>query len=64
MFLYKSFKKINCIFKLTFMSLFQKNYLKIENKLIFNLQILQIIKDNNYQKYLKSDFDSTSYIID
>jgi hypothetical protein len=46
------------------MSLFQKNYLKIESKLIFHLQMLQIVKGNNYQKYLKSGFDSTSYIID
>jgi hypothetical protein len=46
------------------MILFQKNYLKIESKLILHLQMLQIVKDNNYQKYLKSDFDSTSYIID
>jgi hypothetical protein len=31
------------------MSLFQKNYLKIESKLIFHLLMLQIVNDNNYQ---------------
>jgi hypothetical protein len=46
------------------MSLFQKNYSKIESRLIFPLLILQTVEDNNYQKYLKSDFGSASYPID
>jgi len=41
----------------------EENYIKKGGKLIFHLPILHIVDKSNYQKYLKSNFDSMSYSI-